>query len=392
MLYLGIDVAKHKHDACILNHQGNVVVPYFSFANNREGFDKLLQNVDFAKKTCEDPEIKAGLESTGHYGWNVLHLLHSKGIPCCELNPLSVKLFRQSLSLRKTKTDKIDAFCIAQVVRSRASSPVSEFYQIQELKALTRQRFRLVQGRSKAKVHLQRLVDILFPELPKACWSISQKSILALLKERPGAVQIASTRIDRLENLLKSNSHGRYGRAKATEIQSLAKNSIALKSPALSFELQLTIESIQFHQQQIEQVDVVLKQMVEKLHSPLLTIPGIGFRLAAVILAEIGDIERFASPDKLLAFAGLDPSTFQSGKFTADYTPISKRGSTYLRWALMQAARLCSIYCPDIRHHMQRKLAQGKHYYVALGHTAKKIVRLIFCLLKRNEPYQTQTA
>ena len=110
------------------------------------------------------------------------------------------------------------------------------------------------------------------------------------------------------------------------------------------------------------------------------------------LIAKIGDIRRFNTPDQLLAFAGLDPSTYQSGKFKADRTPMVKHGSTYLRWAVMQAARLASIHCPDFRRYMERKLAQGKHYFVALGHLSKKLIRVIFHILNANEPFVPMTA
>ena len=321
------------------------------------------------------------------------------GVQTCALpielvvfNPLRVKLYRSALSLRKTKTDKVDARCIAGLLMSDDSNPVSSSYQTQELKSLTRHRSRLVSQRSRAKIQLSRLVDILFPELPAACWSISQKSILALLYELPGASQIAQCRIDRLTNILCANSNGRYGREKAMEMKHLAQQSIARLSEVLSFELTQVIEGIRFFQRQIDTLDKKLKILVAQTHTPLLSIPGIGYRLAAIILSEIGDIHRFHSPDQLLAFAGLDPSTYQSGKFVADKTPMVKHGSTYLRWALMQAARLVAMRCPDFHRYLVHKLAQGKHYFVALGHLSKKLVRVIFHILTTNESFIPRAA
>ena len=233
-------------------------------------------------------------------------------------------------------------------------------------------------------------MDILFPELPALCWSIAQKSILALLKECPGAVAIAKTRSDKIQKILLKASQGKYDKGK--EIKDLAKQSIGQESRALSFELVQTIQAIEFLDTQIAELDKELEALMDEMDSPLMTIPGIGFRLAATIHAEIGDITRFASPDKLLAFAGLEPSTYQSGKFKAQRTPMTKRGSTYLRWALMQAARLCSIYCPDLKQYKDKKLAQGKHYFVALGHVTKKLTRIIFKLLSSNEVFVSQVA
>ncbi len=306
-------------------------------------------------------------------------------------NPLQVDLYRKSQNLRKTKTDQVDAKCIAQLLMTAESNPVSVSYQIQELKALTRHRFRLISQRTKLKVSISRLIVILFPELPTACNSVTQASIKALLLELPGARQIAACRIDRLTNMLTSASKGRYGREKALEIKSLAQQSIGANSPATSLELRPTLQQLDFLQKQISDLDKAIRVAVEQTKTPLISIPGIGPTLAAIILAEIGNIHRFSSPDKLQAFAGLDPSTYQSGKFKADRTPMVKHGSTYLRWALMQAARLAAVHCETFSRYMATKKAQGKHYFVVLGHTAKKLIRVIFRILTANEDFVPQS-
>jgi transposase len=390
LIFVGIDVAKDKHDCCILGPTGEVLRESFSFANNRQGFDALWIAIQVAVGSQDDLQIKAGLEATGHYSDNLVAFLRSSGIEPVVFNPLRVKLFRQALSLRKTKTDKVDAKCIASLLMSDDSNPVAQSYQIQELKSLTRHRSRLVSSRSKAKTQLARLVDMLFPELPSVCWAISQKSILSLLKELPGAGKIARSRVDRLIRLLSENSHGKYKQAKAWEIKALAQQSVGRDSEALSFELVQVIESILFYERQISVLDKQLAVLVKAMGTPLLSIPGIGCTLAAIILAEIGDVTRFASPDKLLAFAGLEPSTYQSGHFTASKTPMVKHGSTYLRWALMQAARLVAMRCPDFKRFKEKKLAQGKHHFVVLGHIAKKLVRVIFHILTANESFISQ--
>ncbi|WP_337998875.1 IS110 family transposase [Desulforamulus ruminis] len=126
------------------------------------------------------------------------------------------------------------------------------------------------------------------------------------------------------------------------------------------------------------------------LDSPILTVPGISYTLGAIILAEVGDITRFATPAKLLAFAGLDPSTYQSGKFSANSTPMVKRGSSYLRWALINAARLIAMRDPTFKSYMAKKKSEGKHQFVALSHVGKKLVRVIFSLLKNNSIFIPQ--
>ena len=384
MIYVGIDVAKNKHDGCIVNHSGEVLKEAFSFDNNREGFGKLLSAIHEAAKKAQTQQIRAGLEATGHYSENLVAFLRNSGVEPVIFNPLQVNLFRKSQSLRKTKTDKADAKCIALLLITAGSNPVCLSYQIQELKSLTRHRSRLIGQQSKCKQSISRLVDILFPELPGVCCSVTQTSIAALLLALPGAHAIADCRIDRLCRILKTASKGRYALDKANEIKALASASIAISSPATSLELQFTLQRLLFLQNQIRELDKSIRLCIQQTQTPLLTIPGISYTLAAIILAEIGDIRRFGSPDQLQAFAGLDPSTYQSGHFQASHTPMVKHGSTYLRWALMQAARSVAINCDPFHDYFQAKREQGKHYFVALGHTSKKLIRVIFHILNAN--------
>ncbi len=208
-----------------------------------------------------------------------------------------------------------------------------------------------------------------------------------MLLELPCAAAIATCRVDRLTAILSKRSHGRFSRNKALEIKALAKDSIGLNSPSTALELKMTLQHLEFIQQQVSQIDHTIAEAIQVIQTPLTTIPGIGATLAAIILAEVGDIWLFGSPDKLQAFAGLEPSTYQSGNFRGDRCRMVKRGSPYLRWALIQAARLTSIYCPTFRAYLDGKLAQGKHYKVALSHTAKKLIRVIYHLLTTNQTF-----
>ena len=194
-----------------------------------------------------------------------------------------------------------------------------------------------------------------------------------------------------IENFtFENNSNGKYSRDKALEIRELAKNSIGTISNSLSFELKQVIQTILFLQTQIDDIDKELKKQIDSLNSPLMSIPGIYYVTAAFILAEIGDINDFDSPAKLQAFAGLDPSTYQSGKFTATHVTMVKRGSKYLRWALLTATRLVCMRDKTFNDYKNKKLAEGKHYFVALSHTSKKLIRVIYYLLKTNTSYQLQ--
>ena len=391
MIYVGIDVAKDKHDCFAMNSDGEILIEKLTITNNLDGFETLYNSLMNFSDSLDN--IKVGLEATGHYSNNILNFLTEKGFNIYLINPLQTNLYVKGQSLRKTKTDKLDAHVIATMLVSDNLKPyIPVSYHISELKSLTRHRFRLVKENSKFKTSLVRLVDIVFPELPKIVSSVAQKSCLALLYELPSAKDIAECNLTHLTHLLSDNSNKKFDREKALQIRDLARKlarkSIGLNSNSVSFELKQTISIIQFIQEQLDDVEKRIKQILKEINSPILTIPGISFKTAGSILAEIGDISRFDSPAKLLAFAGLDPSMYQSGKFFSTHSVMVKRGSKYLRFALMTAARMVCLNDATFCTFKDRKMAEGKHYMVTMGHVAKKLVRVIYYLLKTNNIYQ----
>ena len=391
MIFVGIDVAKAKHDCCIIDSDGSLYTDSLRISNDKEGFDNLYDTILSIIDSSDTNNVKIGLESTGHYSNNITNYLYSKGFQVHILNPLATNLFRKASTLRKTKTDKTDAKVIATMLlsdESKSYSPSS--YQIQELKSLTRHRYRMVGYRTRLKISITRLLDIVFPELEGFVWSIHQNSSYNLLLNLPTPQEISSCHLTKLTNLLKNASRGKYGKDKAIALKELAFNSIGTSNRSISFELQQTIRLVQSVQTEIDILDKQIKKVVDELNTPLLTIPGIGYTLAAIILAEIGEIERFSTPAKLLAFAGMEPSTYQSGKFTASKTPMVKRGSTYLRWAILQSARLVSMRDATFSAYMNKKRSEGKHYSVVQSHVGKKLIRVIFYLLKNNVAFVPQ--
>ena len=389
MIYAGIDVAKDKHDCFIMNSDGDVLVEHFTFSNDLKGFNSFILLIDAFTQSIDN--IKVGLEATGHYSNNILEFLHSHGLTVYVLNPLSTNLYRKGRSLRKTKTDKSDAKIIAMMLITEDLKPYSPLsYHISELKSLSRCRFRFVQERSKFKAHFSRMIELVFPELPKHVWSVTQNSMLHTLLELPSATIIANCHLTKLTNILNTYSKGKYDRDKAIEIRNAAKCSIGSSSYALANEMQHIIRTILYFQSEIKIIEQQIKQLVIQLDSTLLSIPGISFVTAGIILSELGDINLFDSPAKLLAFAGLEPSTYQSGNFSSSHAVMVKRGSKYLRWALLNATRLVCMRDSNLNAFKLRKIQEGKHYFVALSHTAKKLVRIIFHLLKYNKQFCPQ--
>ena len=208
VISVGIDVSKDKHDCFIQSSEGEVLVDVFTIPNNMDGFNILLEKIQRCA-TSQD-KIKVGLEATGHYSYNLLGFLLDNGLATYVLNPLHTNLYRKSLSLRKTKTDRVDARTIASMLLSDVGlKPYTDTaYHNEELKSLTRYRFDKVKERAKLKTSVSRLVCILFPELEKLVPSLHIASVYALLAEFPGAKQIAAAHLTRLKALLETASKG----------------------------------------------------------------------------------------------------------------------------------------------------------------------------------------
>ena len=389
MIYVGIDVAKDKHDCFITNSQGEVLFKSFTISNNREGFETLFQRI---KSVAEDfSKIKVGLEATGHYSYNLLGFLLDKGLPTYVINPLHTNLYRKSLSLRKTKTDKVDSRTIATMMMSDVNlkSYSDTSYHNEELKSLTRYRFDKVKERAKLKSSVSRLVCILFPELEKLIPTLHLASVYALLSEFPSADAVANAHLTRLSNLLSESSKGRYGKDTAVMFRDVARSSIGSHMPTKSLELKHTIKLIQELTVEIDEIEAAIKRIMdEQIQSPILTIPGISYRMGAMIIAEIGDFSRFDSADKILAYAGMSPSTYQSGQLDNCYSHMEKRGSRYLRYALYNATKYVCHWDESFGAYLEKKRSEGKHYNVALSHATKKLVRLIFAMEKSGQPYR----
>ena len=387
MIYIGIDVAKDKHDCFITNSDSEVLFKAFTIANNLDGFNDLYQK---SESVMDDvTKVKVGLEATGHYSYNLLGYLIDKGLPTYVINPLHTNLYRKSLSLRQTKTDKVDARTIASMLMSdvnlKSYSDIS--YHNEELKSLTRYRFDKVKERAKLKSSVSRLVCILFPELEKLVPTLHMASVYAMLSEFPGAKQVADAHLTRLTNLLSESSKGRYGKETAIAFRNAARTSIGSNMPAKSLELKHTIKLIRELTSDIDEIEHEIKLIMDEINSPILSIPGINYRMGAMIIAEIGDFNRFDSPDKILAYAGLSPSTYQSGQLDGAYSHMEKRGSRYLRYALYNAAKYVCHWDPTFAEYLAKKRAEGKHYNVAISHAVKKLVRVIYHLEKTNQQY-----
>lgn len=380
MIYVGIDIAKLHHYASAIDSDGVLLIEPFEFLNDMDGFYMLLSKLS----QFEKGSIIICLESTAHYGNNLISFLVSKGFRVCLINPIQTAALRKN-NIRKTKTDKVDTFIIAKTVLLMDRPKFVTLYDVAmlQLKSLGRFRQKLVKNRSRLKIQLVSYVDQVFPEFQYFFKSgIHQKTCYAILKEAPSAKQIASMHLTHLKNLLVSCSHGHFKKEMALELRVLAQKSVGTSNSALSIQITQSIAQIELLDSQICLIESEMTDIVTSLDSVIMTIPGIGPINGGMILGEIGDINRFSKPCKLLAFAGLDPSVYQSGNFSAKHTRMSKRGSSTLRYALINAAHNLVKNNQTFKKYYDAKRAEGRGHYNALGHCAGKLVRVIYKMLK----------
>ena len=315
MIYVGIDIAKLNHFASVISSDGEELIKPFKFTNDNDGFQLLISKLD----PLDKDSLIIGLESTAHYGDNLVRYLVAKNYKVCVLNPIKTSTMRKN-NIRKTKTDKVDSYIICKTLMMQESLRFVTFYDLGliDLKALGRFRQKTIKQRTRLKIQLTSYVDEIFPELQYFFKSgLHQKSVYALLKEAPTPEAIASMHMTHLAHLLKVNSHGRFNKEMAQQLRVLAQKSVGASDSSLSIQVTHTIQQIELLDSQLERVEAEMTEIMKFNDSVIMTIPGIGYINGGMILGEIGDIHRFSSPNKLLAYAGLDPSVYQSGNFQA---------------------------------------------------------------------------
>lgn len=381
MIYVGIDIAKQTHYAAIMNSDGEILSEAFPFSNDYSGFNKLLQQLNNYSKD----QLYIGMESTAHYAENLTCFLFTRGFQVCIINPIQTSSLRKS-NIRKTKTDSVDTYLIIKaLILNHFRLYTERDYNSLQLKNLCRFRQKLMKARTKVKIQLVTYVDLLFPELQYFFKSgIHGKACYALLKEQPNPDRIAKMHLTRLTNLLYKTSKGHYKQSHAVQLKELASQSVGIKNDTLSLQILQSINQIELYNSQLEEVENEIKTIMEKIDSVIKTIPGIGSLNGAMIIGEIGDITRFQKPCQLLAYAGLDPSVYQSGNFNAARTRMSKRGSKLLRYALINAAWQTTLVNNTFKNYYDLKVSQGRRHYNALGHVAHKLVRVIHKMMTDN--------
>lgn len=384
MYFVGIDVGKHDHEAVIVDDQGDRCGDPLGFSNTRSGIESLVQRLEDLGES-----VKVALESSGQYWLCLYDQLTSGGYDVAVLNPLQINAYRQ-IGIRKAKTDPIDAFWIADLLRIDRARPnqIPEAVRLQ-LRELSRLRFSLVDRIGDLKRKVLSVLDRVFPEYESLFSSVFLKSSRRLLEEAASAREFAEFDLSELTEILREASRGHFSERKAQEIIAQAQSSIGISflADAAHVELRCLLEQIRLLEDQIELIDDHLSILLEEADQYLTTIPGIGVVLAAAILGEIGDVNRFPELEKLVAYAGIDPTVYESGQFGATEVHMSKRGSPYLRRALWLAANMARQHDPELEAYYHKKKQEGKHHNTVIGALCRKLLARIYVILQEERPY-----
>lgn len=383
MYLIGIDISKYKHDCFIATETGEIIREVFSFTNNQQGFTELLSVLE----SLDSTQMKRiGLEATGHYGRNLKMFLAEHGYDYMEFNPYLVKRFANAHSLRKTKTDKVDSRLLSMILLSVEYKvyPVKS-YHIQDIKSLTRYYKNLIKKRSKELVNLTNILDLIFPEFKQFFNNKLSKTALYILETYQLPEKIANLNNKSYEKL-RSMSRGKFTYPRFVKLKLLAKETVGSTSKTLNFQLQSSLKMYKSIQQELNQVHDQLLELSKSIDSPVFSIRGIGPISALSIITEYNNFTSFNSPSEMLSYAGLEPSVTQSGTIEKQGKMV-KRGSGYLRETIMNITPYFIMFNPKIYEYYHKKRNEGKPHRVALTHVARKLIRIIFSIVKNNEPF-----
>lgn len=388
MFYLGIDIGKNTHVASLMDEKAKVIFKAHSFSNTSAGAATLLERIN-----PYVAELEIGMEATGHYWLSLYSFLIENHFIVHVINPIQTDGWRKGTEIRKRKTDIIDSVLIADFIRYGDFLETSLADEdTMSLRNLSRFRNYLVGSIGDLKRKTICVLDQIFPEYHHAFSNIFGKTSKELLLQLNSPSDYEDVTSKQLEEFLSQVTLKGYATKKIKDVSALAKTSFGITFcvDSFSFQLKLLIEQINFIEKQVSDVESQMSELLEKIKTPITTIPGIGNVIGATILGEVGDINRFSSGAKLVAYAGIDPSVSQSGEYESNNNHMSKRGSPYLRKALFRAAFVASNSDPVFKAYYQKKRMEGKHHNIAVGAVARKLCYTIYAVVKNNIPYEVQ--
>ena len=388
MFYIGIDIAKRSHQAAVTDASGELIVKPFSFKNSALGFAQFLSVLEensVAYSCCV-----IGLEATGHYWYPLYFFLVEQKFTVKVFNPIQTAAFRE-IAIRKVKNDNHDSIMIADFTRfGRYSETYIPSEAMLALKNLSRFRLSVSDLCSDLKRRTLVLLDQIFPEYSSVFSDTFGTTSKQLLEKYSTPDEFSEISTTKLANFIHKISRGRFGREKAELIKAAAHDSVGISYAidTLSFQIKQLVEQIEFMEDQLNEIDAEMaKLLAQSEYSVITTISGIGPTLGSIIVSEIGDIERFETSSKLVAYAGLDASVKQSGEFNSTQNKISKRGSPHLRRALWMAAFMSLRSDPALYDYYSRLRARGKSHRLATTAVARKLCIIVWAIMKSKQPY-----
>ena len=386
MYFVGIDISKYKHDCCILSAADQNVVSKFTIKNDMSGFEQLITTLH----SLSNPEdIKIGFESTAHYALNLELFLENAHHSFMEINPVLIKEYKKSTSLRRTKTDSVDCESIARWLMTVEYKPHPKgFYHAYSLKSLTRLRDKLVRQRSFYLVKITNVLDHTFPEFKPFFHERLSKTALYLLENYGSAEKMARMNSASYEKL-RSLSRGKFSPQQFLRLKELASNTVGINNSIFDVELNCLLTLYKSLVKEIGALETEINKLIEEIHPHYMSIPGIGPISAAVIYSEYGDLSNFSTPAQMLAFAGIEPGINESGTESHGGRMV-KHGSSQLRYVLINCCLPLIRFDMTFATYYAKKRAEGKPHRVAITHVAKKLVRVIYALERQGTDFNTK--
>jgi transposase len=393
-LFIGIDVSKLKHDIVIVNEQKQVVHKPLVIRENREDYQRLLDKLDWLRHKFATKIFFIGMEATSDYWKNIYHFLkkQSPDFRLTVINPFQTKKFAQS-ELRRAKTDPVNAKDIALfMVEKRPKPSIDRAPIFEHIKDLDRQIHLLTKQQTMTRNKLRLELAKVAPEIEHATQQLGGQQILAWLEKFPTAEAMANASLKELCAV-------RYGKRqrslpfdRAQKMQKLATNSIAHKAGAGSgYVVQSLVRQILQYQKEIQRLKQQMLELyaqVNEQDSLLTTITGIGKEAAIVLEAYIGDVNRFPDAKKMVAYFGMNPVINQSGKRTQRASYLEKKGSGVVRHKLFMALlRIVRLKEGALYKYYARLVARGKPKLVAIAAAMRKLLVIIYAMLKNRQPF-----
>ncbi len=383
--FICIDVGKFNHWANVMTPEGEIIVKPFPFSNDKAGFKKLLKAIGpYLKKNH-----LTGMEDTGHYGDNLRMFLLNHNATVAMINPISTDAMRKA-SLKSTKTDKEDTANIGIVLLNPMLYRIVKKADLDPhiMRELTRYHHNMQEVCTRYKEQLQKDIDKVFPEFNSLFSASYGPAYMRILEKCQSAYTIAHTDIRTLRNAIHPKGfRGRAPAFTAEQLKELAKDSVGQPDMIIEMEIRHLVGLITQINDDLDEVDKKIEEYSLNLNSPIIAIPGISHFSCTSIVTEIGDIDKFDNPYQLISYSGTNPIVYQSGQYNARQTRISKKGSKYLRKTLYQIIQPVIENNPVFKAYYQKKINQGKSHRCAQGHCVRKLLRVIFHLLKTNQKF-----